>query len=62
MQAEQKLPQIETARARKAVVEREMAEARIERDDLDYLAKAFVRYLGITAESACDPNFAVRGR
>jgi len=47
MQAERKLPQIETARACKAVVERVMADAQIERDDLNYLAKVFVSYLGI---------------
>jgi DNA repair protein SbcC/Rad50 len=40
-QAEQQLRQIETARAREAVIERELAEARMERDDFDYLAKAF---------------------
>ena len=40
-QAEQQLRQIETARAREAVVENELAKARIDRDEFDYLAKAF---------------------
>jgi exonuclease SbcC len=40
-QAEQRLQQIETVRARASVVETELAEARIERDDFEYLARAF---------------------
>jgi len=39
--AEQCLQQIENARARASVVDTELAEARIERDDFDYLARAF---------------------
>jgi len=40
-QAEQRLQQIEKARVRETVVEGELANARMERDDFDYLAKAF---------------------
>ena len=40
-QAEQRLQQIEDAKARASVVETELAEARTERDDFDYLARAF---------------------
>ena len=40
-QAEQRLQQIENAKARASVVETELAEARTERDDFDYLARAF---------------------
>ena len=39
--AEQCLQQIENARARASVVDTELAEARIESDDFDYLARAF---------------------
>jgi len=40
-QAEQRLHQVEAARSRATVLEGELAKARIERDDFDYLAKAF---------------------
>jgi exonuclease SbcC len=40
-QAEQRLRQIEAARSRATVLEGELSEARIERDDFDYLANAF---------------------
>ena len=40
-QAEQRLQQIENARVRASAVETELAEARTERDDFDYLARAF---------------------
>jgi exonuclease SbcC len=40
-QAEQRLQLIENAKVRASVVETELAEARLERDDFDYLAKAF---------------------
>jgi exonuclease SbcC len=40
-QAEQRLRQIEAARSRATALEGELSEARIERDDFDYLAKAF---------------------
>jgi len=40
-QAEQRLQQIEKARVRETVVEGELANARMERDDFDDLAKAF---------------------
>lgn len=40
-QAEQRLQQIEEAKTRGSVVEAELTAARIERDDFDYLAKAF---------------------
>ena len=40
-QAEQCLQQIENARVRVSLVETELAEARTERDDFDYLARAF---------------------
>jgi DNA repair protein SbcC/Rad50 len=39
--AEQCLQQIENARARASVVDTELTEARIERDDFDYVARAF---------------------
>jgi len=40
-QAEQRLQQIENAKVRASVVERELAEARTLRDDFDYLARVF---------------------
>ena len=40
-QAEQRWRQVEAAKARAALVETELAAARIERDDFDYLAKVF---------------------
>jgi len=40
-QAEQRLRLIEAARSRATILEDELSEARIERDDFDYLAKAF---------------------
>jgi exonuclease SbcC len=40
-QAEQCARQVEAARARAAVLQGELGEARVERDDFDYLAKAF---------------------
>jgi exonuclease SbcC len=40
-QAEQRLQQIENAKARASVVETELGGARTERDDFDYLARAF---------------------
>ncbi|HTS10396.1 MAG TPA: AAA family ATPase [Candidatus Eisenbacteria bacterium] len=40
-QAEQRLRQLEAARSRATVLEGELSEARIERDDFDYLAKVF---------------------
>jgi len=40
-QAEQRLQQIESAKARAVVVETELAAARLERDEFEYLAKAF---------------------
>ena len=40
-QAEQRIRQIEAARSRAAVLEGDLAEARIERDDFEYLAKVF---------------------
>lgn len=40
-QAEQRLRLIEAARSRATILEGELSEARIERDDFDYLAKAF---------------------
>jgi DNA repair protein SbcC/Rad50 len=40
-QAEQRLHQIEAARSRATILEGELSEARIERDDFDYLAKVF---------------------
>ena len=40
-QAEQRLQQIENARARASAVETELAAARLERDDFEYLAKVF---------------------